>query len=183
MATALVLVTLVQFWELAMDRRVGGPAGVAVSYAEAFRVASKYHVFPTMKTERIELEIAGSHDGEQWRTYRFEYRPQAPEKQPGLVMPHQPRLDWMLWFVTLHPAFLPWFDRFLQTLLENSPAVTALLAENPFADGAPPRYLRVQAWRYRFTTPAEHAASGDWWQRENLGLFAPLPWLERQPDP
>lgn len=178
LAASLVTITSAQFWELASGRRVGGPLGQVVDFAESFRVASKYHVFPTMKDQRIELLISGSIDGREWREYKFRYRPQDLERRPGLVIPHQPRLDWMLWFVTLHPKFLPWFDRFLGTLLANSPAVTALLAHNPFPDQAP-RYLRVEAFRYRFSTPAERAESGLWWYRESMGLFTPLPWVER----
>ena len=63
-----------------------------------------------------------------------------------------------------------WFGKFMQRLHEGSPSVTALLAVDPFAD-RPPRYLRVLAYRYRFTTPSERAASGDWWRRTYLGEF------------
>ena len=85
-----------------------------------------------------------------------------------------------MWFVTMHPQHLRWFEPFVQALLQNSPAVTALLEHNPFADG-PPRYIRVMAYRYRFSSPAQREHTGDWWQREPLGAFTPLPWLERAP--
>ena len=55
----------------------------------------------------------------------------------------------------------------VQQLLENSPDVTRLLGKNPFPD-KPPRYLRAEMYRYRFSTRAEHRATGAWWQREDL---------------
>jgi hypothetical protein len=55
-------------------------------------------------------------------------------------------------------------------LHENSPGVTGLLAHNPFPD-AGPRYLRVLAYRYRFTTPEERAQTGRVWHADYLGEF------------
>jgi hypothetical protein len=83
-----------------------------------------------------------------------------------------------MWFITLNPIFMPAFESFLEALLNNSGPVTDLLARNPFPDD-PPRYLRVELFRYRFTTPEERAATGAWWHRESLGPFPPLPWMER----
>jgi len=181
LACLIMVVSTVQLWDLATHKGdAGTPLGKLVSYAETFRIANKYHVFPTMTTRRIELEIEGSLDGRDWRPYRFNYKPQALDERPRLVIPHQPRLDWQMWFVTLHPKYMPWFESFLYALLENSPTVTALLRDNPFPDEAP-RYIRVLAWDYRFTNAEERATTGNWWQREYLGPFRPMPWVYRQP--
>jgi hypothetical protein len=73
-----------------------------------------------------------------------------------------------MWFAALSDARQnPWFFGLMQRLLENSPAVTRLLGKNPFPD-QPPRYLRAELYRYRFTTLAEHEKTGAWWQREDL---------------
>jgi hypothetical protein len=93
-------------------------------------------------------------------------------------MPHQPRLDWQMWFVPLHSKHLPWFEEFLYTLLDNSPHVTGLLAYNPFPD-EPPRYINVDAYKYTFTTPEQKELTGNWWKREALGPFLPLPGVMR----
>jgi len=177
-AMLIVFISAVHLWELGTMQPSSGFIGSVLNYAEAFRVVNKYHVFPTMKTERIELEILGSQDGQEWKPYRFRYKPDDIHKAPGIIIPHQPRLDWQMWFVTMHPNYLPWFHRFLQSLLDNSPAVTALLAHNPFPD-QPPRYLRVDAYRYRFSDNSLRDKTGQWWQREALGPFQPLPWLQR----
>lgn len=170
-------------WELVRLKSLDGPMGKVLDYAEAWRVVSSYHVFPTMKTERIELELSGSQDGRDWRPYRFKYKPDDPAQRPRVVLPFQPRLDWQMWFVTLGPVHLHWFHEFLQALLRNSPPVTALLEDNPFPD-QPPRFIRVEAYRYRFTSPDERRATGDWWHREALGPFPPMPWVTaRQTSP
>jgi hypothetical protein len=57
-------------------------------------------------------------------------------------------------------------------LLQGSPAVSGLLAKNPFPD-APPKYVRALLFDYRFTDFAERSATGDWWKREPRGLFFP----------
>lgn len=83
-----------------------------------------------------------------------------------------------MWLVPLDPYFLPWLERFLERLLEGSPAVLSLLAADPFPEG-PARILRVSLYRYRFTDWDTRAATGAWWTREYLGPFYPLPGLQR----
>ncbi|MFZ0789093.1 MAG: lipase maturation factor family protein [Chromatiaceae bacterium] len=151
-----------------------------VEWVDRFRLANRYHVFPTVRTERIELQIEASTDGVTWEPLDFRYRPDDPAERPAFIVPHQPRLDWMLWFVPTTPPFLDLFDRFLTRLAQGSPPVTALLARPP-TGAERPAMLRVRAYRYRFTTPAERAETGDWWLREDLGPFYPLPFLEVSP--
>jgi hypothetical protein len=57
--------------------------------------------------------------------------------------------------------------------------VLALFAFNPFPQG-PPRQIRAVLWQYWFTSMAEKRATGTWWRRQLLGLYAPTP--EREPD-
>jgi hypothetical protein len=68
-----------------------------------------------------------------------------------------------------------WFPYLLDALRQNRPAVTRLLARNPFEGKAPPNLLRVEVFRYRFTTPQERARSGNWWKAEYLGQFPDVP--------
>lgn len=141
-----------------------------------FGIGNVYHVFPNMQTERQELVIAGSYDGVDWKPYLFRYKPDALERAPAFIMPHQPRLDWMIWFIPAQNTDTGyWFQPFLQGLKENRPAVTSLLAYNPFEGKPPPRFLRVVVFRYRFTTPEERAKTGNWWKAEYLGEFPDVP--------
>jgi hypothetical protein len=177
LATFILVASSVHLWELTTMRASSGKLGTLLDYAETYRVVSKYHIFPTMRTERIELELSGSHDGMNWKPYVFKHKPGDIHARPGIVLPFQPRLDWQIWFVTLHRRHLAWFDHFLQALLENSPTVTALLRHNPFPDKAP-RYIKVDAYRYTFSDAEQRNLTGQWWQREALGPFGPLPWAE-----
>jgi hypothetical protein len=149
---------------------------------EPFRVANRYHVFPTMDVERFAVQLEVSRDGVDWVPLDFRYAPDDPGTAPSFIVPHQPRLDWLLWFVPRGPVFLDLFGRFLERLLAGSPPVTALLRRPPLDDG-PPRHARVRVYRYRFTTPRERAEDGDWWVREDLGPFHPLPWMSRDRGP
>ena len=180
LAAFILLVSSLQLWMLSTGQEVTGWPGKLITYLETYRIANMYHVFPTMTTERIELELSGSMDGKEWKTYRFKYKPDDLNQRPQLVMPHQPRLDWQMWFVTLHPKHMPWFEEFLYALLDNSPDVTGLLEHNPFAgQGQAPRYIRVEAYRYTFTTPEQRQQTGNWWNREALGPFLPMPGVMR----
>jgi len=142
-----------------------------VNWVRGWGLGNVYHIFPTMQTERQELVIEGSHDGKTWLAYDFRYKPDYPGDAPRLIMPIHPRLDWMLWFVPpQRERDRHWFGALLYRLHHNEPDVTALLRHNPFADKAP-RYLRVLAYRYRFSTPAQRERSGQVWQAQYLGVF------------
>ena len=174
-----ILVTgTLKLYELGSNQRFEGRLGTALKYASVYSIVNKYHVFPTMTTQRVELELLGSQDGLSWNPYRFRYKPDRPNARPQFIIPHQPRVDWQMWFVTLHPRHLPWFESLLEALLDNSPTVTELLEHNPFPL-APPRYIRVNAYRYNFTNFEERRQTGNWWKRTALGVFTPLPFIER----
>jgi hypothetical protein len=178
LAAMIFTIGTLKIYELGTGHRFESLTGKVLKYTSVYGVINKYHVFPNMTTRRIELEVLGSYDGEHWQPYQFKYKPDRLEGRPAFIIPHQPRLDWQMWFVTLHPHHLPWFGSFLEALLDNSPEVSGLLAHNPFPD-APPRYLRVDAYQYNFTTASERERTGNWWKRTALGPFTPLPWMER----
>ena len=130
-----------------------------------------YHVFPIMQTERHELQVEGSYDQVNWKAYTFKYKPNDEAMRPQFIVPHQPRLDWMIWFVP--PKYsdqMNWFKLFLRRLNEGSPEVLALLEYNPFKNNPPP-YLRVMVYRYQFTNFEERKLTGNWWKQELLGEF------------
>jgi lipase maturation factor 1 len=177
-AVLIVLCSLVE-----MDVRFGGSPPAALQTldrsVEPLRLVSAYGLFAVMTTERNEIVIEGSYDGVEWREYDFRYKPGDLFRRPPWNIPHQPRLDWQMWFAALEdPRQLRWFWRFLQKLLENDPAVTRLLERNPFP-AKPPTYLRAQFYNYRYADPAEKA-QGRWWNRRSLGLYAPVVSLKRE---
>jgi hypothetical protein len=154
------------------------PIAAIAGYLESFRVVNGYGLFRVMTKSRPEIVIEGSADGIEWRPYEFRWKPGALDKPPGWVAPHQPRLDWQMWFAALGSYRQnPWFVSLLEHLLHNTPEVTRLLARNPFP-GAPPVYVRAKLFEYRFTSAEEHRATGAWWKREERGEYFPAVSLE-----
>ena len=138
-----------------------------------FRSLNDYGLFRVMTKRRLEVEIQGSDDGLEWKPYRFRWKPGPVEAAPGWVAPHMPRLDWQMWFAVFRPAGQSrWMPPFVERLLEGSPPVLGLLAENPFPD-RPPRFVRGQLYEYRFSGAEEKAATGAWWTRREAGVFFP----------
>ncbi len=126
-----------------------------------------------MNTVRREIVVEGSLDGEDWHAYEFRYKPGDVHRCPRWSLPHHPRLDWTMWFAAAESPYRnAWFGDLLYRLLEGSAPVLALLADNPFPE-QPPTQVRANLYQYRFTTPAERAASGDCWVREPLGIYVP----------
>jgi hypothetical protein len=142
-------------------------------HVEPFRIVNSYGLFRVMTKDRREIVIEGSADGIDWRPYEFKWKPGEVKRPPGWCAPHQPRLDWQMWFAALgSPQQNPWFLRLVMCLLEGKSDVVKLLEQNPFPT-APPRYIRATFYRYRFTTANERGQSGAWWKREELGEYLP----------
>jgi len=149
------------------------PAAIAEAWLSPLRSLNGYGLFAVMTTERREIVVEGSDDGMHWLAYGFKYKPGDVNHRPAFVAPHQPRLDWQMWFAALGDYRQnPWFVTFCQRLQQGSPEVLALLDENPFPDH-PPRYVRAELYDYHFTTPAERRASGAWWRLEFMGEYLP----------
>jgi hypothetical protein len=148
-----------------------------VTMLEPFRIANQYGLFAVMTRGRYEIEFQGSRDGQEWVAYPFRFKPQALNQAPGIYAPYQPRFEWNLWFASLGSwQQNPLVPRTEERLLTNDPDVLALFARNPF-DAAPPRQVRAVLWQYWFTSMTEKRATGDWWTRKLLGVYAPV--LER----
>jgi len=173
-AAAILLLSIVPV--LALFRgRLPGPRPLIEAYRAAapFHLVNSYGLFAVMTTSRPEIIVEGSHDGVAWQAYEFRFKPGEPTRPPGFVAPHQPRLDWQMWFAALgRYEANPWFIRFCERLLRDTPEVLALLAKNPFPE-APPRYVRAVLYDYRFTDLATKREEGAWWRRARLRLYCP----------
>jgi predicted DCC family thiol-disulfide oxidoreductase YuxK len=152
--------------------------GSVYARAEAFRIVNGYGLFRVMTKDRREIVIEGSADGMDWQPYEFKWKPGDVMRAPGWCAPHQPRLDWQMWFAALGSYRQnPWFVQAMISLLHGKPQVAALFEQNPFPQ-SPPRYVRAMLYRYRFTTAQEHRETGAWWKRQELGEYLPSVSLE-----
>jgi hypothetical protein len=175
-ASALILLWIFYATTALMLPNVPLPASPVIAL-EPFRIANRYGLFAVMTRGRYEIEFQGSADGQNWVAYPFRYKPQELNQPPRIYAPYQPRFDWNLWFASLGSwRDYPIVPNTELRLLANDQDVLELFADNPFRH-EPPRQIRVLLWQYWFTTGAEKRASGVWWRRELLGLYAPT--LER----
>lgn len=147
------------------------PLVASLALTRNLRAVNVYALFSVMTRVRREIVIEGSDDGVNWLEYEFRYKPGEPSARPRWVAPHQPRLDWQMWFAALGAPPL-WFGFLLVRLLEGSPDVLALFARVPFPD-RPPRYVRALLYEYRMSDPTERRRSGVWWTRTLLGPYFP----------
>jgi hypothetical protein len=175
-ATALTLIVvpvgLNRIWQTFSRTDLPGLGAVTQAVAP-LQIVNPYGLFAVMTTTRPEIVIEGSADGQTWREYVFRYKP-GPLSRPALWnIPHQPRLDWQMWFAALGSLREnPWIVSLMFRLLEGSPPVLGLLASNPFAD-APPKFVRAQLYDYRFADRRTHMLTGQWWVRRLEGRYFP----------
>jgi len=180
LATVVVAVLLLVLSGLQIARQTVGLAlapevlQTTVQAIAPFRSVNGYGLFAVMTTERKEIVIEGSRDGQLWQPYELRWKPGDTQRIPGQVAPHMPRLDWQLWFAALggkrHTA---WVRPLLDRLHDASPAVLRLVEHDPFG-GEPPPFLRARLYRYTFTSPQERADTGAWWTREYVRDLTPV---------
>jgi hypothetical protein len=145
---------------------------------DPLRLVNTYGAFGHITKQRDELIIEGTADAVAtpttvWREYEFKAKPGDPHRRPRQIAPYHLRLDWLMWFAAMgSPAHHPWLRTLVDRLLDGDRPTLRLLGRNPFPD-EPPAQVRVLIYHYRFTTPAERKATGDWWHREPLGLYLP----------
>jgi predicted DCC family thiol-disulfide oxidoreductase YuxK len=137
-----------------------------VNTIRPFHIVNRYGLFAVMTTSRPEIFIKGSNDGQEWKTYEFKWKPGELNNAPAFVAPHQPRLDWQMWFAALgNYERNPWLIQFMTRLMQGSLPVLDLLANNPFPE-KPPKYIQAVVYDYWFTDAETKEKTGNWWQRE-----------------
>ncbi|XP_075257869.1 lipase maturation factor 2-like [Convolutriloba macropyga] len=142
---------------------------------QEYRVSNSYGLFRRMTgvhgRPEVVLEGSASKDGP-WKELHFLYKPGNLSSSPPWVAPHQPRLDWQMWFAALStPDFsTPWFHTFIYRVLKGQPEVVALLDDNANGDlinstaaKPPPAFIRAVKYKYFFTKGHQ---SKNWWRRE-----------------
>ena len=106
------------------------------TYAAKFRLGSGYGLFRRMtgvgddgSVMRPEIILEGSDDGSNWTAIEFKHKPSTDVKvAPTWVAPHQPRLDWQMWFAALGTYnHNTWLINLVYRLLKGEPEVWGLV--------------------------------------------------------
>jgi hypothetical protein len=141
---------------------------------EPLHLVNSYGAFGSIGKQRDEVILEGTRDDPRdprahWLEYQFKCKPGDVARRPCWITPYHYRLDWQMWFAALSDyENEPWLVHLIYKLLHNDAAVQQLLANRPFP-AAPPRYIRAERYRYRFT----HFGDPDWWQRQRIGTYLP----------
>ncbi|WP_069169999.1 lipase maturation factor family protein [Streptomyces griseus] len=158
---------------------------------DPLHLVNTYGAFGSVSRVRLEVVVEGTdepvvHAGTRWREYGFRGKPGDPRRLPRQFAPYHLRLDWMMWFAALSPAYAhSWFGPFVERLLLGDRDTLRLLRHNPFPD-APPIHVRARVFHYTFTDLRELRATGRWWNRTYVRDFmrpASLPASLRRPGP
>ncbi|CAH6786605.1 Lmf1 [Phodopus roborovskii] len=150
------------------------------------RIVNTYGAFGSITKERTEVILQGtaspnaSAPDAVWEDYEFKCKPGDPWRRPCLISPYHYRLDWLMWFAAFQTyEHNDWIIHLAGKLLAGDAETLSLLALNPFEGRAPPRWIRGEHYRYRFSLPSgQHAAQGKWWIRKRIGPYFPPLHLE-----
>ncbi|XP_006897566.1 PREDICTED: lipase maturation factor 1 [Elephantulus edwardii] len=145
------------------------------------RIVNTYGAFGSITKERTEVILQGtaspnaSDPDAVWVDYDFKCKPGDPHRQPCLISPYHYRLDWLMWFAAFQTYEQhEWIIHLAGKLLANDAQTLSLLAHNPFEGRAPPRWIRAEHYRYKFSQPwGRHAIQGEWWVRKRIGPYFP----------
>jgi hypothetical protein len=153
---------------------------------DPLHLVNAYGAFGNNTRVRHEIVLEGTSDPDPgrdsvWQEYEFRAKPGDVYRRPPQFAPYHLRLDWLMWFAALSPAYArTWLPDLAAKLLAGDRATLKLLGRNPFAE-SPPRWIRARYYRYRFTTLAERRRTGAWWYRTLVGDY--LPQTSRQSPP
>lgn len=150
---------------------------------DPLHLVNTYGAFGSVTRERREVVIEGTADGSTWKEYEFPGKPTDPHFKPRQFAPIHLRLDWLLWFAALSPAYAySWFVPLMEKLLTNDRKLLALIRENPFPD-QPPRAVRAVLYKYRYTTWKERRETGAFWVRTRLREYMPPVTISEEEQP
>ncbi|XP_047128894.1 lipase maturation factor 2 isoform X1 [Hydra vulgaris] len=184
-STWLFCISLVPFTDL--DRGIQDDLWPIIqkwhSDSEYYHIANSYGLFRSMTGVggRPELVIEGSdYYYKEWKELPFYYKPGNLSAPLGFVAPHQPRLDWQMWFAALGSYQRnPWFVHLIYKILQGSKDVAYLMAPSPFKNN-PPKYVRSSLYTYHYTKLRnmseffiQSRKIKKWWRREYSKEYTP----------
>ncbi|XP_068824347.1 lipase maturation factor 1 isoform X3 [Capricornis sumatraensis] len=177
----LALGVLVAWLSIPVVLNLLSPRQVMNSSFNPLRIVNTYGAFGSITRERTEVILQGtastnaSTPDATWEDYEFKCKPGDLRRRPCLISPYHHRLDWLMWFTAFQTyEHNEWIIHLAGKLLANDAQALSLLARNPFEGRDPPRWVRGEHYRYKFSRPGgRHAAEGKWWIRRRLGPYFP----------
>ncbi|MER5428357.1 lipase maturation factor family protein [Streptomyces sp. NPDC002588] len=146
---------------------------------DPLHLVNTYGAFGSVSRIRYEVVVEGTledvpREDSDWREYEFRGKPGDPRRWPRQFAPYHLRLDWLMWFAALSPAYAgAWFGALVERLLENDRDTLRLLRRSPFPPDEPPRHVRARLFRYRYTTWRELRETGACWERTYVREYLP----------
>src|ERR1700754_1958939 len=143
-----------------------------------YHLMNTYGAFGSIGRVRLEVVIEGTEEPEitepmVLQEYGFKGKPGDPHRMPRQWAPYHLRLDWLMWFAALTPAYArDWLGPFVLRLLQNDPPTLRLLRHNPFP-ASPPRYVRAPLYQYRLTSWRQLRRDRAWWHRTLVARYMP----------
>ena len=170
LALLLFLFSLPSYSQIAPAYRASLPPAL-IRWEQAlspYSLASHYGPFRRMTgvggRPEVVIEWSNHVEGE-WHEYSFMYKPGNLSRAPSFLAPHQPRLDWQMWFAALsNYQNAPWIIQLINRLLQNETSVLALLSHAP----KNPSYVRASRYLYHF-----QYEGADWWRRDSMEEYVP----------
>jgi hypothetical protein len=150
--------------------------------SDALHMTHSYGLFRSMTgvggRPELWLEAADEENGP-WTEYDFLYKPMSLKTKPPFLIPHQPRLDWQMWFAALGSYQQnPWLLSLTYQLLKGSPTVLQLFQNDPYY-GEKPKYVRAVLYLYHYTKypksgNRQYAPSAWWWKEYKREYMPPI---------
>ncbi|XP_061848537.1 lipase maturation factor 1 isoform X2 [Colius striatus] len=145
------------------------------------RIVNTYGAFGSITKERTEVILQGTSSLDPndpaavWEEYDFKCKPGDLKRRPCFISPYHYRLDWLMWFAAFQTYEQnEWIIHLAGKLLAQEEETLSLMATNPFAGRAPPRWIRGEHFKYKFSQPGgKHASEGKWWIRKRIGPYFP----------
>jgi hypothetical protein len=151
-----------------------------LSLNDSFRLVGTYHLFGSITRARIEPEFqtalapVSPDDEAAWTPHHLWHKPGDVNRRPDFVAPHQPRVDFQLWFYGLsYERREPLYVGALVARLCEDPDAVQPLFRAPLPPH--PAAVRIVYWHYQFASPAETDATGAWWRRTRVAASRAVP--------
>ncbi|VBB27603.1 unnamed protein product [Acanthocheilonema viteae] len=146
-------------------------------YSKSYGLTHSYGLFRRMTGlhGRPEIILEGSYElNGSWTMFDFYSKPGKLDERPRFVLPHQPRLDWQMWFAALgtyhNNAF---FLSLAYHLLRNNSEVTYLMKKYPF-EAKLPNFIRADLYLYHYTKISlKDEWPKDYWRRDFQQKYLP----------